>query len=121
MLELVLAALGGALLATCVCMCAIVVLIFKAHDRVQVFLQAQAIDERNERFHEVRSLLTRLHSTPSLSLDTASPEPVPIEDPAPYISDFEMDDERWQAFAETLHPGANSSGPVPVVEDAEEQ
>lgn len=123
MTELLLAGCAGALLATTLWLVALVVFVHKAHATTQAFLQGQAIDERNERFHEVRSLLMRLQSSPSLSLERAAPEIRPIEDPQPYISDYEMDDDRWEAFVEQTRPQNytdTSFGPAPVVDSSED-
>lgn len=95
--------------------------LYKGNQRVETFLQSQAIDERNERMHEVRSLIMRIHKTPELSLDRAAPEQpaLPeIEDNQPYISDFEMDDERYEAFVEEIKgQPVQSAGPVPFIGD----
>jgi len=100
--------------------------LYKGNQRVEEFLQASAIDERNQRMHESRSLLMRLHSTPELSLDRAAPEAplmpeIAPEDKQPYISDFEQDDERFQAFVEEIHgpmpDQVEQAGPFPYVGD----
>ena len=86
--------------------------------------------ERQERALEVQSLLARIATFQpnredggaALALTEPSPSPTlpPIEDPEPYISDYPMDDERWEAYVEatrkntvTVDDHAEPS-PVPV-------
>ena len=101
------------------------VLLFESRrelDRTRTFLQEKAIDERNERFHEVRALLMRLHSSPRLSLEPSVPDVPPIEDPQPYISDYEMDNDRYEEFMKTMRPTQaveDMLSPVPVVDEPE--
>jgi hypothetical protein len=117
MTEIIFAAASGALLSLSLCLTALCVFLHKKNEQVSTFLQSQAIDERNERFHEVRSLLTRLHSTPSLKLDSATPDVTPIEDPTPYISDFPHHDEAWEEYVEST----NGAGPAPVITEGEDE
>ena len=93
----------------------------KSHAREREFLRAAVIDERNQRMQEFRSFTERLNTAPMLQLDRSSPEVPQIlpEDKTPYISDFEMDDERWEAFVEGMDQGSNGGGPVPFVESDE--
>lgn len=116
MIELVFAGVAVALAIASLVVALVVV--HKTNQNMQVFLKEAAIDERNQRMHEVRSLLQRLQSQPSLRLEAAAPEIPQIDDPQPFISDFEMDDDQYEAYVQSLYPTVDEGpGPTPAVED----
>lgn len=108
---------AGALLAAVIALVALTVFVQRSNNELRIFLKEQAIDERNQRMHTERELLGRIASTPQLTLDPSAP-PLPEiapQDAKPFISDFEMDDDQYEAYVKSMYPSANGeAGPAPV-------